>query len=168
MNKKGFTLIELLGVIVILSIIMLIAIPNVMSVFENTKRQTYLADATKFVTQVEYELRKGSINKPTSDDIYKVTLGYIGTADVSKDADNNSYDLDKSYVVVVRNNGYLEYYISLIANLSNGDTKGISLTSSDNLKSDDKLSLITNNPVVRDNDYIKSLTGKTNITEYKK
>ena len=47
MNKKGFTLIELLGVIIILSIIMLIAIPNVTSVLEKNKRENYIADAKK-------------------------------------------------------------------------------------------------------------------------
>ena len=52
MNKKGFTLIELLGVIIILSIIMLIAIPNVTSVLEKNKRENYIADAKKMISQV--------------------------------------------------------------------------------------------------------------------
>ena len=52
MNKKGFTLIELLGVIIILSIIMLIAIPNVTSVLEKNKREKYIADAKKMISQV--------------------------------------------------------------------------------------------------------------------
>ena len=36
MNKRGFILIELLGVIVILSIIMVIAIPNITSTLERS------------------------------------------------------------------------------------------------------------------------------------
>ena len=36
-NKKGFTLIELLAVIVILSIIMIIAVPKILDVIENSK-----------------------------------------------------------------------------------------------------------------------------------
>lgn len=36
-NNKGFTLIELLGVIVILTIVLLVAIPNITSTFERNK-----------------------------------------------------------------------------------------------------------------------------------
>ena len=45
MNKKGFTLVELLGVLIILSIIMLIAVPNVISILDKNKKNFFIADA---------------------------------------------------------------------------------------------------------------------------
>lgn len=39
MNNKGFTLIELLGVIVILVLILLVAIPNISSTYERNKNK---------------------------------------------------------------------------------------------------------------------------------
>lgn len=160
MNKKGFTLVELLGVIVILSIIMLLAIPNVTSVLEKTKREQYLTDAKKLVTQVETEIRSSNIEKPTSTDILKISLSYIGTSDVSKDPDGNKYDTDNSYVIVVRKNGYLEYYVNLVTTVD-GKNKGIRLVNKDELDSDTKLSLIEqgfNNPTDKE---IQTITGVT-------
>lgn len=40
MNKKGFTLIELLAIIVILGIVLVISVPNIMNVYENSKLKT--------------------------------------------------------------------------------------------------------------------------------
>lgn len=45
MSKKGFTLVELLGVLVILSIIVLVAFPNILSAFQKTDAK--LNEATK-------------------------------------------------------------------------------------------------------------------------
>jgi len=39
MNNKGFTLIELLGVVVVLVLVLLVAIPNIMSTFERNKNK---------------------------------------------------------------------------------------------------------------------------------
>lgn len=163
MNKKGFTLVELLGVIVILSIIMLIAIPNVTSVLDKNKRENYLADAKKLVTQAEYEIRSSNIEKPSSSQIFKITLDYLGTSDVSKDSDGNEYDTTNSYVIVVRKNGYLEYYVNLVTK----EKKGIKLTNKDNLDGEKKLSLIEKDITNPTNTEIKSITGVSgDITTY--
>ncbi len=37
MNKKGFTLLELIAVIVILAVILLITMPNIMTIFDSTR-----------------------------------------------------------------------------------------------------------------------------------
>ncbi|UKI58404.1 MAG: prepilin-type N-terminal cleavage/methylation domain-containing protein [Clostridium sp.] len=39
MNKKGFTLVELLAVIAILAILVLVAVPNVLGMFNNAKKR---------------------------------------------------------------------------------------------------------------------------------
>ena len=49
-NKKGFTLIELLAVIAILSILVIIALPNVIGMFNNAKKQVFLTEAQTVAT----------------------------------------------------------------------------------------------------------------------
>lgn len=135
-NNKGFTLVELLGVIVILSIIMLIAIPNVSSMLERNKRDQYITDAKKMVTIVQYDIRKGEVDKPAAGELVKVTLKELSTGDLETDADGVSYDEDNSYVVIVRKNGYLVYYVNLVTKNSDGTYKGIYLTNVEDLDGD--------------------------------
>lgn len=67
MNKKAFTLIELLAVIVILAIIMAIAIPKIMNVIENSKKDT-LVSGTKIIAKA---IQADSIS--TGKQYYKLT-----------------------------------------------------------------------------------------------
>lgn len=132
MKSKGFTLIELLGVIIILSLIMLIAIPNITSTLDRSKKEQYLVDARKFVSLVEYELRSGNMDKPNVDNILKITLGYLQTNDIKSDPENKEYDLNKSYVIVARKDKLLKYYVNLVTT----EGKGIKLVDSDKLTDD--------------------------------
>ena len=154
MKNKGFTLIELLGVIIILSIIMLIAIPNVTSTLENSKRTTYITDAKKMITQTEYALRT-NIEKPNSNEILKVTLADLGTNDIEKDPDGDAYDLENSYVIVARVDGFLTYYVNLVVDKGDGKLKGISLTSEESLDELEKSALVVNNLTLLTNNQIK-------------
>ena len=43
--KKGFTLVELLAVIAILAILIIIALPNVLEMFNNAKRDSFITEA---------------------------------------------------------------------------------------------------------------------------
>ena len=52
-NKKGFTLVELLAVIVVLAIIILVAMPNVMSAMEKARRNTFYTEATEICKIVQ-------------------------------------------------------------------------------------------------------------------
>ena len=55
LNKKGFTLIELLAAMVILAAIMVIAVPNVMGILNNSKADAYVEDAKKLLSLAEYK-----------------------------------------------------------------------------------------------------------------
>ena len=44
-NKKGFTLIELLSVVAILSILVVLALPNVIDALNKSRRNTFLTEA---------------------------------------------------------------------------------------------------------------------------
>jgi len=161
MKQRGFTLIELLGVIIILSIIMLIAVPNVSSMLERTKRDNYIADARKFVSLVEYELRRGNINKPSSTELLKISLRYLNTNDIENDPDGIEYDVNNSFVVVSRKDGYLFYYVNLMTvSNSKGKVKGISLVNIDELEKDNKYQKIKtydSTPTITDSDIISKV-----------
>ena len=126
MNEKGFTLVELLGVIVILSIIMLIAIPNVTSVLDRTKKDRYIADSKKFVSIVQYQLRRDNIQKPALGKSVKILLKDIAedaTDEISHDSDGYGYDVQKSYVKIANEDGYLVYYVQLLAITNNSQKR---------------------------------------------
>ena len=55
LNRKGFTLIELLAVITILGILMLILIPSVSRIIENSRKNTFLSTAKNYANAVRDE-----------------------------------------------------------------------------------------------------------------
>jgi type IV pilus assembly protein PilA len=52
-NKKGFTLVELLAVIAILSILVVIALPNVINMFQGAKKGTFKTEVQQIMRQAE-------------------------------------------------------------------------------------------------------------------
>ena len=60
MNNNGFTLVELLAVIVVLSIVMIIAIPNILSTMSTSKKEALkiYAEKTLSEAQKQYETEK--------------------------------------------------------------------------------------------------------------
>lgn len=145
MNKKGFTLVELLGVIVILSIIMLIAIPNVVSTLERSKKDTYIADAKKMVSLIQYEIRKDKISKPGNTAV-DIKLSQLATDEINKDPDGYEYDKNKSFVRMQIVNGYVVYQVQLVTSPKNdGKYRGIKLTDYENLDGDKRYETYVSN-----------------------
>ena len=107
-NRNGFTLVELLAVIVILGIIMLIAVPNVVGVIDNNRKETYLSDAKKMVTMAEYATRTNtSILMPNNGEVTVLRLSYINNGDLTKDPEGNNYDTYRSYIAIKKGNRWL-------------------------------------------------------------
>ena len=50
MNKKGFTLVELLAVIAILAILVIIALPNVLELYRNARKNAFLDEVQSVYT----------------------------------------------------------------------------------------------------------------------
>ena len=91
-KRNGFTLIELLAVIVILGIIMMIAIPNVISTVEKQEKNTYVSDANKLITMAKYALRTNTdIPYPDPGQVVILYFSYIDNGDVETDHEVRTY-----------------------------------------------------------------------------
>ena len=138
-NNKGFTLIELLAAMVILAAIMVIAVPNVMGILNNSKAST-----------AEYEFRENPAYRPPKGDCVVMTLGYLDNSEFDNAPNNGSYEKDNSYVMIVNTpeagttkNRYL-FYITLDEKMDTDNHRGIMYKSSDELNSSAASDLITN------------------------
>ncbi len=133
MNRKGFTLIELLATIAILALLMLVAVPNVMSTIDKNKQNTYVEDAKRMITLAEYKVRSDtSIDLPTSGNCIIIRMRALDLTDFDEGPEGGSYDLDKSYVMIARSGSSYIYSAALVENFDE-TVRGIPLTSRDDL-----------------------------------
>ena len=128
MNNKGFTLIELLATLAILSIIMLMAVPNVIGVVRRSKNKTYIEDAKKIVSLAEYKVRSSAEYKPNSGQSYCFFLNFLGASELEKAPNGGEYYNNLSYVQLVEK--------------KDGANTGVSYTQSINLFNDNTSTLI--------------------------
>lgn len=126
-NTKGFTLVELLATLTILSIIMLVAVPNTLSVLDKNKKETYISDAKRFVALAESEIRNNDKIDTEYGGFIVFRLDDLNDGTFDKDADNKSYNQTNSYVAVYKKGTAADYqfiyYVQLL-----GEKRGIPLT----------------------------------------
>lgn len=65
MNKKGFTLIELLSVIIVLALILIIAVPRILNVVEETEKETFRITGENLVRQARDRTSIDSMGNPS-------------------------------------------------------------------------------------------------------
>ncbi len=162
LNKNAFTLVELLAVIVILSILMAISVPNIISTLDRNKKVTYIGDAKKLIALARNQLGN-KINKPGYGELVRVNLSCLDAQDLPSDPEGNPYDEDESFVVIVRKNEELIYYVNLIGKSGNGKTRGIYLTERSNLDGDRRMSLVKKDIAAPTDDEVRSITGVSGI-----
>lgn len=112
MKKKigdsGFTLIELLAVIVIMAILMLVAIPAVSRVIENSKKSTYIDTAKQYVSSLGNMVTSGEFEMDDYDTTYYVPVSCIP---LDRGGDSPFGKFEEAYVAVwPRSDGTYSYY----------------------------------------------------------
>ena len=123
MKKKGFTLVELLAVIAILSILVIIALPNIVGMFTKAKKDLFLTEvktlykesANKFISNSMSG--SGSQNiycKSASDDISPID---VTTSDVYYYIEKDSSGVTKK-IVVWNSQGFVSKQVGEKVNLN--------------------------------------------------
>ena len=97
MNKKGFTLVELLAVIAILAILVLIALPNIVNMFTEAKKRTFVTEAQTVYNE--------TVKKYINSSMKGEKLTTISSKDSSK-LDMTGEDLD--YCIILDSQGKVE------------------------------------------------------------
>lgn len=150
-NRSGFTMIELLAAVVILGIMMGIAIPTVMSVLNDQRNDTYVEDAIRLATNMDYKMR--SDNKmpvPARGACIAMNLTYLDNNTFNDAPYDGEYDMLASFVVAKRNTVAASdieyfYYVRLIEQTKTGAYRGINLKSVEKLyESDAKDKYVSN------------------------
>ena len=85
-NKKGFTLVELLAVIVIMGILMMVAIPSISRVIENSRKDTFVdiaksyANAAKTLWTSDALTCEGTVASAVDDGDYYILINTVESA----------------------------------------------------------------------------------------
>lgn len=96
MNKKGFTLVELLAVIAILALLVLIAVPNVLGMFNKAKKDTFLTEAKSIF--------KESASKYISDNMHNSNEGNIYCKSETDSKNPLDMDIGNTYYYIEKDN----------------------------------------------------------------
>ena len=137
-NNKGFTLIELLAAIAILSILMVLALPQFTNIIGRNRDKVYISDALKMISQAEYKIRSNStvIEKPDDGECIIFSLNYLDNNSFDNPPNKGEYLRYSSFVIVKNNNGNLEYSALLVEEYKNS-YKGVKLTKENDLYKSD-------------------------------
>ncbi len=138
--KKGFSLIELLAVIAILAVLAIFVVPNLISLFNNSKKETFIVDIKSRFNTIDLNIMKQSIKEDNGTVFYRL------------EGDENKVPLTGKqlyyYVKVSAGGKIIEMLVWDGTNtLKKRDTNGISIT---NLSVDDLVDNIDTNGLTLD------------------
>jgi type IV pilus assembly protein PilA len=152
-NKRlAFTLVELLAVVVILGVLMMIAIPNTISLLDRNKKTNYIENAKTFVSLVQNKVQVDkTLELPSSSNTaLVVTLEYLNTSDIDESPYGEKYNKKASFVAITFELNRYVYYVQLVSCTSKTDCdlaninnwRGIDLVNVDRLNDDDRFEQI--------------------------
>ena len=109
MNKKGFTLVELLAVIVILSIILVIAVPSVNRYIKQSKEKAYNTQISTIIEAAQAYASANSGLLPRKEEfVVKITLGQLKSSGLIKEEVKNPNDdkyFDDALTIEIKKKG---------------------------------------------------------------
>ena len=110
MNNKGFTLLELLAVLAIIAIIGGIAIPNVISLMDNNKKDHMINDAQRLISLAKNSVAADREFRSSNENSKKYRMADLDTKNsINPDPDGGNYNRADSYVKYTKNSGYCVY-----------------------------------------------------------
>ncbi len=109
MKKKGFTLVELLAVIVILSLILVIAVPSVNKYIKQSKEKAYNTQISTIIEAVQAYASANSGLLPRKEEfVVKITLGQLKSSGLIKKEVKNPNDdkyFDDALTIEIKKKG---------------------------------------------------------------
>lgn len=129
MNRRGFTLVELLAMMVVLSVLMVIAVPNISGIIKKNRESISIEDVNKMVRGAKTRFSTRAANYPGNNQCVVLTLNYVDLNDDFKSGVNGgTYDMNESVVIVKKVpktgvSGVYEYkfYIRLVEHSDSRD-----------------------------------------------
>lgn len=106
MKKNAFTLVELIAVLVILSIIALLATPNIINLMQSGKEKSLLTDVEEMVSNATYMYKNENVrgfsasifDYDENSEMYTITIGNIRGTIPDNDPYGYTYDKENSYI----------------------------------------------------------------------
>ena len=112
MNKKGFTLVELLAVIAILAILVIVAMPNVLGMFNQAKANTFVTEVQKYMDNAKNEFIAQAMTHGGKGIVFRDapigttdTVASISDATVVSDVKLSMDGAAKNYIIWLDRNG---------------------------------------------------------------
>ena len=110
MNKKGFTLVELLAVLAIIALIGMIAVPNVISLMDNNKKDQMINDAQRLISLAKVVVPDNRDFRISNQQTLKLYMKALDpNKSISPDPDGYDYNRDASFVEYNKNGSYCVY-----------------------------------------------------------
>ena len=106
-NKKGFTLVELLAVIAILAIMVIIALPNVLEMFNDAKENTFTTEVESIYKQAQTDFINDSLSESGPRDYCNITDSTYGECPAGSKP--LKLTTTKNYLVRMNPDGYVYY-----------------------------------------------------------
>ena len=141
MKKKGFTLVELLAVIAILAILVIVAMPNVLGMFNQAKANTFVTEVQKYMDTAKTSFMTEAMQSGGKEVVFTNLASTATTGDALPTADldgdgtaetlNKELAMDgseKTYVIWFSRNGDFKRVVIYDTNFcydsysANGDT----------------------------------------------
>ena len=104
MKKNGFTLVELIAVLVILSIIALMATPNIIKLMQEGKEKSFISDAEEMISTAKYMYKSESVrqeNFVVDGSGYKILMSNLNGTLPDSDPFGYEYQKNESYITII-------------------------------------------------------------------